>query len=365
MSNWYDLCELKPYRTAMSNGGWNLDAYPELEPLDAHSRITIADLKGPAVITCIHTTRHFTPDDPAMDPADAPHRKMALAARGILLEIYYNDVPTPAVRVPLADFFCDGCLGQAKHFSNRFLEKAPESYNCFIPMPFEKSAKVMLVNETDYNYTNYSFVEYTELPEWNEHYGYFHATWERTPFRLNTTTRLAALSIQGSGHLLGRSYSVCTDEPFFDHFHFVMEANNEYRIDGEETPSLNYLGTEDSFSFSWGFQKEYTGPYAGMNFIKCDPSTHHSLLSIYRFMENNVIRFQKSLELTINWSQEAYFFVNESFMNTMAELEKSNRGWIDYAMTSYWYQKEIGYPHKPMLLTEERCKLLLNENPKA
>lgn len=112
-------------------------------------------------------------------------------------------------------FFGDGCGGKAVHFGNRFIEKAPESYNCFIPMPFEKSAKVVLINETDYDFENYSFVEYTQLPEWDNSLGYFHATWERTAFQLNTQTKLPALFISGNGHLLGRSYSICTDEPFF------------------------------------------------------------------------------------------------------------------------------------------------------
>jgi len=363
MSNWKELCQLKSCRSEMSNGGWAYDAYPDLETLDAHSRITIADLKGPGVITCIHSTQHFTPEDPNLYYAGNDYYKKALAARGILLEIYYNDVPTPAVRVPLADFFGDGCGGKAVHFGNKFIEKAPESYNCFIPMPFEKTAKVILINETDYNYNNYSFVEYTALPEWDDSLGYFHATWERTGFQLTPQTKLHALSISGNGHLLGRTYSICTDEPFFDQFHFVMEANNEFRIDGEVDPSLNYLGTEDSFSFSWGFQKEYNGPYAGMNYINCDNTTHNSMLSIYRFMENNVIRFQKSLDLTINWSQEKAFLERAPFMNGIKKVTENGGGWVDYALTSYWYQKEIGYPHKPMLPLAERCRPFLKENP--
>jgi len=359
-------CKIKSNYTGMTNGGWALDAYPDLERLNAHSKITIADLKGPGVINCIHSTQHFAPDETDVDTDKIEHIKRAMAARGIILEIYYNDVEIPAVRVPLADFFGDGCCGRAVYFGNQFIEKAPKSYNCFIPMPFEKSAKVVLINETDYDYNNYSFVEYSKLPEWDDSLGYFHATWERTAFQLNTKTQLPALSITGTGHLLGRSYSICTDEPLFRRFLFVMEANNEFRIDGEEEPRLNYLGTEDSFSFSWGFQKEYNGPYAGMNYINCDTDDDapHTMLSVYRFMENNVIRFQKSLDLNINWTQENHFFVMKDFVEAMKTVVDNGAGWIDYALTSYWYQKEVGYPHKPMLPLEDRCRLILKENPK-
>ncbi len=44
--------------TGFSNGGWRYDRYDNLKPLDAHSQITVADLKGPGVIRHIHTTRH-------------------------------------------------------------------------------------------------------------------------------------------------------------------------------------------------------------------------------------------------------------------------------------------------------------------
>lgn len=365
MSDWKEFCKIQPHKSMMSNGGWAYDAYPDLETLDAHSRMTLANLKGPGVITCIHSTQHFAPVNPDSYEKGLDFQRRAESARGIILEIYYNDVEIPAVRVPLGDFFADGCCGQAVHFGNQFIEKAPEAYNCFIPMPFEKSAKVVLINETEHNYMNYSFVEYEQLPEWDDSLGYFHATWERFPIQLNSETKFPALHIDGTGHLLGRSYSICTDEPFFDQFHFIMEANNEFRIDGEAAPRLDYLGTEDSFSFSWGFQKEYTGPYAGMNYIKCDPVSHLSLLSIFRFMNSNVVRFDKSLNLMINWCNELVHFIkNEKFMNGLHEMLKRGGGWVDYALTSYWYQKEVGYPHKEMLPLKERCQLLLNNNPK-
>ncbi len=155
MANWKELCEIKTQnKTMFSNGGWAYDAYPELETLDAYSSITVADVKGPAVITCFHTTQHILHKNPGKKETAA--MRTAEAARGIILEIYYNDNPVPAVKVPLGDFFADGCCGQAKDFGNKFIEKASRSYNCFIPMPFEKSAKVMLKNETGNDYMNYS-----------------------------------------------------------------------------------------------------------------------------------------------------------------------------------------------------------------
>jgi len=333
------------------NGGWAYDAYPELEVLDAGKSMKIADMEGPAIITNIHSTQHFLPDKQL-----AEDEKKAISTRGIVLEIYYNDIAVPAVRVPLGDFFADGCGGKAEHFGTLFVEKAPESYNCFIPMPFEKSARVMLRNDTDYNLMNYSFVDFERLPSWEENLGYFHATWKRFAFQLHGNTDQHFLHIDGTGHLIGRAWSICTDEPLFNGFNFVMEGNNEIRIDCEENPRADYLGTEDSFGFSWGFQRPFIGLYNGINFVQSKPS----MLSIYRFRRSNAIRFNSSFDLRIDWSHE--FETNESFQKELAELYVKDRLWIDYSTTYYWYQQKVGYEHEPMIPLNERARKVLHTN---
>jgi hypothetical protein len=156
-------------QTGFSNGGWNLDRYPELEPLKAGARITVADLPGPGIIRHIHTTRH---------------RPAEVFARGIVLEIWFDDADSPAVMSPLADFFGDGCNGRSMDFSAELIECAPWSYNCYFVMPFKERARVFLRNDTGRDATNYSYVEWEKIPRWDETYGYFHATYRRTAFRL-------------------------------------------------------------------------------------------------------------------------------------------------------------------------------------
>ncbi len=341
----FDIARIDSCRNSLiANGGWCYDAYPELEPLDAGKSVVIADIKGPAVITCFHITQHFY-------LMRIPNRK-AVAARGLILEIYYNGMTVPAVRVPLGDFFADGLGGEAVHFSSHFVEKAPESYNCYIPMPFEKSAKMILINETGYDLMSYSFAEYETLPEWDESYGYFHAAWNRSSFQLNNGTCRNMLRIEGEGHLIGRAYSIIARDPVFGAFNFVMEGNNEHRIDGSEKPVIDYLGTEDSFGFSWGFNREYCGHLCGMNRI--DLSGDKCKLSVYRFLEANRIRFRKSLSIDISWKNE--FKGNDEFHERLNRITSEGGGIVDYAATHYWYQKHAGYPHLPMMPFEERIK---------
>jgi len=354
ITNWKDITRLNNQRNFGScNGGWAYDAYPELETLDAGRSITIATIEGPGVITNIHSTQHFIRDNELSED-----ERKALSARGVILEIYYNGIPTPAVQVPLGDFFGDGCGGRARHFSTPFVEKAPESYNCFIPMPFEQSARVVLRNETAYNLSNYSFVEFERMPSWEDGLGYFHATWKHGAFQLHSKTDQHFLHIDGCGHLIGRTWSVCTDEPFFKDFHFVMEGNNEIRLDGEEEPRADYLGTEDSFGFSWGYRQPFIGVYNGINFVQHETP---SLLNIYRFRGTNVVRFAKSFDLRIDWSNE--WTAHERFQQEIAGLHSKGRGWIDYATTYYWYQQRVGYKHEDLISLAERAKPILHPNP--
>lgn len=362
MSHWHDIARIKAgHSFGATNGGWAYDAYPDLETLDAGKAITIADITGPAVITHIHTTQHIIPKSGgpfhlADDTLDENARK-ALAARGIILEIYYNGDPVPAVRVPLGDFFADGCGGRAQHFSTPFVEKAPESYNCFIPMPFEDSTRVILRNETPVNLGNYSFVEFERLPAWETTLGYFHAAWKRFAFQLHGKTDQPFLHIDGTGHLIGRAWSVCTDEPLFDGFTFVMEGNNEVRIDDAETPAVDYLGTEDSFGFSWGFQRPFVGVYNGINYVRNETPC---MLIIFRFHAHNAIRFNKNLDWRIDWSHE--FPDNHDFHQRLEQVHQRGHGWVDYATTFYWYQSTPGYAHDNLPHLDDRTRDILHPN---
>ena len=248
-----DVAVIRPeIRTGFSHAGWKYDRYSDMPSLDAHAPMTVADLKGPGIIRHLHVTRH---------------QNEQLTSRGVVLEIYFDGAETPAVMCPLADFFGDGCGGKSMNFSSKFIECAPWSYNCYFPMPFKESARVVLRNDTDRDIMDYSFVEWENLPEWNDRLGYFHATYQRKCFQLTKDTDETFFEVQGTGHILGRQFSVITDEPFFRSYNTVMEGNNEIDIDGRER-QIDYLGTEDSFTFSWGFRETFAAARAGMTLVE-------------------------------------------------------------------------------------------------
>lgn len=358
------------YRSGMQNAGWCYDNYPDLPPLDAETTIELANFQGPGVVTYLYIGQHLLKSDGLKDfmrtgessELDYPDWELQRAtSRGLILEIYYNNEKVPSVRCPLADFFADGCNGKARHFSTPFVEKLAETYICYLPMPFERSIRITLRNETPYNCCSYSFVEYKKLPEWDEKLLYFHCTWRQEKFQLTPDTIKPIIHIPGSGHYIGNHYSITTNEPVFKDFFFVMEGNCEYRIDGEKEPSLDYLGTECLFGFGWGFRETFCGLHSGINYLQNAELPFQ--LSIYRFRDQDSIIFDKSLDLQINWKHE---FTNGK-RNYQSKPRKkvwqavdNDGGWVEYATTHYWYQCSIGFEHGHTPPYEQRISSLLN-----
>ncbi len=345
------LSRIRPQlETGFSNGGWNLDRHPELTPLKAGTTITIADLAGPGIIRHIHTTRHH--------PAET-------FARGIVLEIWFDDAAEPAVMAPLADFFGDGCNGRSADFSADLVECAPWSYNAYIPMPFKSRARVNLRNDTGTDAVNYSYVEWEKTPAWDPREGYFHATYRRESFRLLRDTDRVFFETTGAGHLVGRQFSVVTDDPAFRDFFYAMEGNNEVAIDGRER-ALDYLGSEDSFTFSWGFQRTFAGRSAGMPLVEgTQAGGTPAALSIYRFHDRMPIRFRKSLQWRIDWSGERHMHASTEFQpgGAYAKSVDAGKAWVDYATVFYWYQDSPGgYTHAPLEPVEQRRAPMLHPN---
>lgn len=341
-----------------SNGGWTLDAYPDLESLDAGKAMTVGVFEGPGVIHRIHTTQHGLPPDGDGVAEMTEEEKRALVSRGVVIEVYYNGCETPSVRVPLADFFLDGCGGRCADYSTVYFEKAPESYNCFVPVPFAESARVVLRNDTPYNLLNYSYVEWSPLPAWQDDLGHFHATWRRDAFQLTGATDRVFFRVEGCGHLLGRSFSIASDDPLFTGQAFIMEGNNEFRVDGEDEPRADYLGTEDAFGMSWGWPRRFIGLRNGAAFVQHDGP---GLISTYNLRESNVLRFRRSLELRIDWTHE--FPGNTKYHDMLAQRLAAGGCWVDYAVAYYWYQRDVGYRHAPLPSIEDRTRTVLRPNP--
>ncbi len=355
-----ELARVRPdIRNGAANGLWKYDGYPDLQSLDAHKTAMIADLKGPAQINTIHIGQIY-----AQPFEKEVHYERA---RAVVLRIYFDGAKEPAVAVPLGDFFADG-NGKAAEFTSPFVEKGPGSYTCYIPMPFKSSALVTMENETDVDLYTYSVVEWQSLPPGENDLGYFHARWQRHSFQLTPETEQTFFQLEGPGHLVGEYWLVQTDEPMYTGMAFIMEANNEYRVDGERAPAINYLGSECAFNFCWGWQRVFNGYKTGVNIRSDKPG--ESVVSTFRFRDRDVIRFRDNLSLTLNWKAEFKGLPQlQDFLARVRERNAAGGGWVDYAETTYWYSLRPEGTGGPLPPVAERIKPLAHpnspESPKA
>jgi hypothetical protein len=261
----------------------------------------IADVKGPGVITQIWFT--ISSRDPHF-------------LRRILVRMYWDGEKNPSVEVPVGDFFGTGF--QYQQYISQFIGMSSGGYYSYFPMPFNKSAKVEIVNETDRDINSFYYhIDYQKLEKpLTKDVAYFHSWWHRD-VKTNPKENYLILDAAGQGHFVGTNMSM----QGYDGNLWYLEGDEMVYVDGEKHPSMYGTGTEDYFNGGWYFNKgEFSAPYHGL-IIKNDSLAR---IAVYRFHLGDVVPFKKSLRFTI-------------------EHGHANEETADYSSTAYWYQKE---PHK-------------------
>ena len=175
----------------MENNGAKGHAY---EPLLAGETKTILDLKGPGIINRMWVTlRPRTP----------------FALRGLVVKMYWDNEEKPAVSVPFGDFFGIG-LGRTVAFENAlFANPENRSFISYVQMPFEKAAKIEIINEMDIDVSMFFYdVDLQLLREWDENNLYFHAYWQRDTVTTLTEDFVLLPTVTGKGRFLGTNISI-------------------------------------------------------------------------------------------------------------------------------------------------------------
>ena len=273
----------------------------------------LAEIAGPAQITHIWMTQigHY---------------------RECLLKVTYDGADYPSVLVPLGDFFCLGhgmvnsfqstLFSASTHFPYMF--NKPCALNCYAPMPFARSARVELVNESDQPHHQYFYVDYESLEEFPPDLGYFHAEFRRAnPFQgwgpqvgVNTPeadlpnlerqawdSNYVILETRGRGHYIGCNLSVTNFTR-----NWWGEGDDMIWVDGYHwPPDLHGTGSEDYFNQAFGMQPNaflrngssvYEGgtvPAPEIELYRGDSGYQTS----YVFHLENPVRFTKEIKATI------------------------------------------------------------------
>ena len=322
--------------TGRNNDAWNIDP---------HETRVLADIEGPGCINHIWMTQRD-------------------GYRNVLLRVFWDDEEHPSVLCPLGDFFglgneivnsYDSLLFSASTAGNNQFNTGC-ALNCYVQMPFSRSARIELVNEGDEMHRQYFYIDY-ELYEQSldDDVGYFHTQFRREnpcdgwghEIQVNTpeanivnAEKLAwdnnylILEAAGRGHYIGCNLSITNFQGTW-----WGEGDDMIWVDGYKwPPDLHGTGSEDYLNQAWGMQPN-AFRHNGSSIYEPDTDGYQTS---YVFHLENPIRFEKEIRATI-------------------EHGHGNHLRNETSSVAYWYQLE---PHKPfgILPVQQRKPVLKAED---
>jgi len=294
----------------------NLDRPDRIEPGQTY---VMADLEGPGVITHLWLTflaePHFWVTDGAANGQE------------MLLRIYWDGREKPDVEVPVGDFFAN-CFGRRMEvISVPVVVEDADSYNCFWRMPFRKSARIEIINQSKKPirklYNNVDWIKKESLPEDTM---YFCAQY-RQEYPVKNGEDYLVLDAEGKGYYVGTVLAVRTRSPSW-----FGEGDEKIYIDGETKPSIRGTGTEDYFLSAWGLKMNST-PYFGVPYLNQEDRIVGQMTCSYRWHIHDPLVFSKGIKVT---------FETFGWMSPDENKERAPHSWNeredDYSSVAYWYQ---------------------------
>ena len=353
-----NLTQLRDVRSARASSWDQEGRNQDYWLIPPNESIVLADIEGPGCITHIWMTqfcrRVLGPGiiDPYIGHYVAPifeiHNALGLNwevsdpdyYRKILLKFYWDDQEHASVLVPLGDFFGIGHSIAANYQSlpftatvkpeEQFLIGGNAGLNCYLPMPFQKRARIEIENQNDVAYGQYFYIDYElHREQTSESNLYFHAHWKRdnpcdgwgphlqtnSPetniVNLSGDDNYVVLETEGRGHYVGCNLSVA-------HFQGTWwgEGDDMIFIDDDTwPPSIHGTGTEDYFNHAWGMQKNA--------FPMCGTILHESDMPGYQ------VSYRFHLTDPVHFSQRIKVTMEHGHGNHLSD---------DWASTAYWYQ---------------------------
>jgi len=223
--------------------------------------------------------------------------------RELVLLIYWDGLNTPSVCVPLGDFFCNPL--RRWEFTSLPLAVTPEGLICRFPMYFNKSAKVVLRNNSKYSVQIDSAFDVQPVGVLAPR-NYFHTAWNSS---ISPNAPHKILTATGKGHYVGCNLLAIGMDGAWN----ILEGDDQCYLDGEVFPSVHGTGLEDYFNGGWYYYGLFSLPLHGL--IEKAPIR----TTQYRFHMVDAYSFDKSILVNIEFGHG-----------------NTSKGYM--SSTAYWYQ---------------------------
>lgn len=237
---------------------------------------TLLDINGQGLVQRIWLTVNRSP----------------MMLRSLRLKMFWDGEVKPAVDVPMGDFFVFNLGKDAPFQSELFSSGEGRSFNCYIPMPFRKHAKITLTNEGKESCMLFYDVDFlvSSVPA---DALYFHAYWTRKwTGKLGDDFEMLP-KVEGKGRFLGVSVGLNVDSSYGKTW--WGEGEVKMYLDGDSKyPTINGTGSEDYLGSAWGLGK-FVNRYQGCT-IASDSTREYNF---YRWHVPDAIYFNNDIRVVI------------------------------------------------------------------
>lgn len=267
----------------------------------------LADLKGPGKVTYFYIT-----DD-----------TVGKWYPGLVLKVFWDDATYPSIDVPLSDFF--GAMAKRTvDYQSLPMQINHSCFMCYLPMPFSKRARFVLVNDGNRDYSQkIAFgLDHEQCDSWSAEKSRLHCEWRRS----NPVTNglHVIMESQGRGQYVGSILKVVSRSPGI----WFGEGDTLFHLDGQTFG--HSPGTEDEYGSCWEDPRwrTFSSSYCGHIF------NEDGVNLMYRWYIANPVRFQHSFKVEIQNQ-------HDNGVSTTASTAD------DYTSVAFWYQEG---PHKVAVL---------------
>jgi hypothetical protein len=321
------------------------------DPIKPGEQRTIAQLAGPGILTHMWFT---------IATGERHHLKK------IVLRMFWDDDPNPAVESPIGDFFGLGLGEYYLYESGPLSVGSQKALNCYFPMPFRKSARITITNEGSEPitafYYNLDWQKHQSLPE---NMFYFYAEYRQAQpnrgwtndWKLNGDKRVndkpnkdgagnyVMFEGEGPGHYVGVTQSILQNQG-----DWWGEGDDMMFIDDTTTPHIIGTGSEDYYLGAWCYGNCGINPFGTTKPTFAFQHYGNPLnggdnrgagWSVYRFHTDSPVPFQKYFKMSI-------------------EHGHANHRSDNFYTVAYWYQKGPHTHRNPLPPVQERIPRMVN-----
>lgn len=186
--------------------------------------------------------------------------------RKLVMNIYFDNSPTPQVHAPLGDFF-NTTPGINTYESATFSVHPDGWMECRFVMPFKTNVRIEIENRLDDDArikANINMKDY----QWSDASSmHFRARWKISHGLTASDTRITDipyLMAFGSGRIVGAATHVYNPSNVPTSWgNWWGEGDEKIFIDDDDFPSFFGTGSEDYYNYSWSSSRIFSYPYCG------------------------------------------------------------------------------------------------------